>query len=41
MSLPKLTDFNNPTLMILINYAINMDNSKAMIETYLFRAGTT
>lgn len=34
-------DFTNYTLMNLINYTINVDNSKAMIETYLFRAGTT
>lgn len=41
MSLPKITDFNNPTMMNVINYTKNIDNLKAMIETYLFRAGTT
>lgn len=41
MSLPKITHFTNYKLMNLINYTINIDNSKAMIETYLLRAGTT
>lgn len=41
MSLPKITNFTNYKLMNLINYTINIDNSKAMIEKYLLRAGTT
>lgn len=35
----KLIDFNNFILMILINYIINMDNLKVMIEIYLFWVG--